>query len=71
MPCPLFSWAVRESNPYGEAIDFGICFYHAFIFEHKPPSPPNAHRSKKLPNVFISFRDLVKLNKLIHPRANW
>ncbi len=43
---------------------------HSF-FEHYPPSSPNAHHPKKLPNAFISFSDLVKLNKLIHPRANW
>mgnify|MGYP000818741034 FL=1 len=70
MSCPLM-WAARESNPHGEAIAFGICYSHTFSFEHYPPSPPNAHRSKKLPNVVISFRDLYKLVKLTHPRANW
>ena len=39
--------------------------------QRKPPSTPNAHHTKKLPNVIIFFRDLMKLNVLIHPTANW
>lgn len=33
-PLSFNLWTGRESNPHGEAIDFGICFYHAFFFEH-------------------------------------
>lgn len=63
-------WTVEESNPMTDLL-ISISVFTVHLFRAKPPSPPNAHLKKDLPDVFIIFRDLMKLNILIHPNANW
>lgn len=64
-------WAGKESNLLCGSIDFGLCQFQYIYLVRALPSPHIAHLTKNLPNAFIIFRDLVKLNKLIHPKTHW